>query len=198
LLIRPLHNEKNVIQSLSLGSESAFLLIFDTYYQALGNYIYKITESREATEDIVQDTFIKVWEKREMLVDVDNFSSYLFILCKHKAITHLRKLAKEKSNQLSWSMVYKEESYSIDALSFTEEYNLIIEQAVTKLPPQQQKVYQLGREKNLKYEEIASLMGVSKETVKKHMHLALTFLKKDVKEQINHLTVYILLFRFLS
>lgn len=190
--VRPLHNEKDVLKSLSLGSKSAFLLIFDAYYHALGNYIYKITESRDVTADIVQETFIKVWEKREMFVDVDNFSSYLFILSKHQTLSYLRKIAKEKSNHLSWSKVFTEESYAMDAVTSTQEFTRIIEQSVTKLPPQQQKVYQLGREQNLKYEEIATLMGVSKETVKKHMHLALTFLKKDVKEQINNLVVFIL------
>src|SRR5690606_17681738 len=94
--------------------------------------------------------------------------------------------------QLSILQQMKEESYMMDSASPLEEYNLIIEKAVSKLPPQQQKVYHLSRYEKLKYEEIALRMGISKETVKKHMKLALAFLKQQVKMQIKNMNLGLL------
>ncbi len=74
-----------------------------------------------------------------------------------------------------------------------EEFRLIVEETVSQLPPQQQKVYRLSRDEKLKYEEIAVQMGISKETVKKHMKLALAFLKQRVKAQIEDVAIGLLL-----
>src|SRR5690606_16289187 len=138
-------------------------MLFDFYYQSLGSYIYKVTESREATEEIVQEVFIKIWEKRGMLESIDNFKGYLFVLSKNKTLDHLRKAAEKRTHQLSLIKKSSEESYVIDSIPLIEEYSLIIEEVVSKLPAQQQKVYHLSRHEKLKYEEIAFQMGISKE-----------------------------------
>ena len=168
-------------------------MLFDTYYQSLGLYIFKVTESREAAEDIVQDTFIKVWEKRESLTEIRNFSNYLFILSRNRTLNYLRETAKARENHLIWSKEVLEESYVIDSPSRVEEYNQIVEKAISSLPPQQQKVYRLSRYERMKHEEIASLLGLSKETVKKHMQLALNCLKQNVRSQIDDAVLMVLL-----
>lgn len=191
--LNSIHNEKDILQKVAQGDQQAFTLLFDLYYQNLGTYIYKVTESRELTEEIVQDVFIKIWEKRQILGDIDNFSAFLFVLSKNKTLDYLRKIAKERTRKLSLLKEMDEESYVIDDLSPIDEYSLIIEQTVAKLPQQQQKVYHLSRHEKLKYEEIAQRMGISKETVKKHMQLALTFLKQHVKARIEDVVLGILL-----
>lgn len=186
------HNEKEILNMASEGDERAFTLLFDAYYQRLGGYVYKITESKEAAEEIVQEVFIKIWERREALKEIDSFKAYLFVLSKNRTLDYLRVAAKKRMHQLSVFREMKEESYVIDSPSPVEEYNLIIEQVVAKLPPQQQKVYHLSRHEKLKYEEIATHMGISKETVKKHMQLALAFLKQNVKMEIQNVNLGLL------
>ncbi|MBD1427289.1 RNA polymerase sigma factor [Sphingobacterium arenae] len=193
LNLKPLiHNEKEILNRLAEGDQRAFTMIFDAYYQLLGAYVYKITESKEAAEEIVQEVFIKVWEKREIVGNIDSFKAYLFILSKNKTVDHLRAIAKKRVQQLAVFQQMKEESYVMDSASPLEEYNIIIEKAVSRLPPQQQKVYHLSRYEKLKYEEIALHMGISKETVKKHMQLALAFLKQQVKLQIQNMNLGLL------
>lgn len=180
------HNERELLNKVAKGDQRAFTALFDAYYQRLGAYVYKVTESKEAAEEIVQEVFIKIWERREVLKEIESFKAYLFILSKNRTLDYLRAAAKKRMHQLSVLQEMKEESYVIDSASPVEEYNLIIEQAVAKLPPQQQRVYHLSRYEKLKYEEIAIHMGISKETVKKHMQLALAFLKQQVRMQIQN------------
>ncbi len=189
----PMPNEKDVLLQITKGDQHAFTRLFDAYYKRLAAYIYRVTESKEVTEEIVQDVFIKVWEKRETLDTIDNFSNFLFTISRNKVLNYLRNLAKMRVHQLSWSREHQEDSYVMDGNSLNDEYNLIIEKAISSLPPQQQKVYILSRYEHLKYEEIAVQMGLSKETVKKHMQLALGFLKEHVKRKIEQALILALL-----
>lgn len=77
-----------------------------------------------------------------------------------------------------------------------DEYFDIIDDAVLQLPPQQQTIYHLIRHERLKYDDIALKMGLSKETVRKHMHLALASLKKNVRSKIEQLVVWMIFFNF--
>lgn len=187
-----IHDEKEILNKVAEGDQRAFTVLFDAYYQHLGAYVYKVTESKEVAEEIVQEVFIKIWEKREMLPDIDSFKAYLFVLSKNRTLDHLRTIAKKRMHHLSMMQEMKEESYMMDNVSPIEEYSLIIEKAVARLPPQQQRVYQLSRYEKLKYDEIAAHMGISKETVKKHMKLALAFLKQQVKLQIDNVNLGLL------
>lgn len=193
MALNNIHNEKEILQKISQGDQRAFTLLFDWYYQKLGAYIYKITDSREAAEEVVQAVFVKIWENRNMLINIECFKAYLFVLSKNQTLDYLRNLAKARVRQLSILANVQEDSYTIDDLSPTEEFILIVEEAVSKLSPQQQKVYRLSRQENLKYEEIAVLMGISKETVKKHMKLALALIKKRIQAQVKDVVVGLLL-----
>jgi RNA polymerase sigma-70 factor (ECF subfamily) len=186
------YDEKKLLNKVAEGDQQAFTVLFDAYYQRLGAYVLKVTDSRDATEEIVQEVFIKVWEKREILPTIDSVKAYLFVLSKHRALDYLRMVARKRLQEISLIHEMKEANSLLESSSTTEEYSLIIEKVITELPPQQQRVYQLSRYEKLKYEEIAVLMGISKETVKKHMQCALSFLKKQVKMRIENVGLGVL------
>jgi RNA polymerase sigma-70 factor (family 1) len=190
--LRPLKNEAHLLSLVAKGDQRAFSELFDAYYKQLGEYIFKLTESIEVTEEIVQDVFIKVWLKKETLKELDNFVYYLFILSKNQTLNHLRKKANDKVRQLEWLKQFETETYTIDDNSIAEEYRALIDSAIAKLPPQQKKVYQLSRYERLKHEEIAKILNISPETVKKHMKLALRFIKNELSAQNNTVIVMIL------
>jgi RNA polymerase sigma-70 factor (family 1) len=193
LAIKPLPNETELIKQVACGSERAFTKLFDAYYRQLGEYVVRLTESVELAEEIVQDVFIKIWTKRECLTEIDNFSYYLFIISRNQTYNFLRKKASERVRQLAWEKQFEEEIYELDQVSIEESYRIQIDKAVNKLPPQQQKVYLLSRNERLKYEEIATVLNISAETVKKHMKLALRSIKNSISLENNGVIVLILL-----
>lgn len=192
MALTPVKNEADLLALVAKGDERAFTELFDAYYKPLGEYVYKLTESIEVTEEIVQDVFIKIWLKKEILVELDNFSYYLFILCKNQTLNHLRKKANDKVRQLEWLKQFEEETYTMDNSSVIEEYRVLMDNAIDKLPPQQKKVYKLSREEHLKYEEIAVVLNISPETVKKHIKLALRFIRNELSSQNDAVIVLIL------
>jgi len=190
--LTPVKNEAELLALVAKGDERAFTELFDAYYRQLGEYVYKLTESIEVTEEIVQDVFIKIWLKRETLPELDNFSYYLFILSKNQTLNHLRKKANDKVRQLEWLKQFEEEAYMPDDTPVIEEYRSLIDDAIEKLPPQQKKVYKMSREERLKHEEIAKILDISPETVKKHIKLALRFIKNELSSQNDAVIVLVL------
>jgi RNA polymerase sigma-70 factor (ECF subfamily) len=186
-----------LLAEVAVGNERAFKVLFDGYYNALGEYIYQLTESRDLAQEIVQDCFLKVWVKRSELSGIQNFSNYLFILCRNQAYNALRKKANER-NVLQVFGQMMEGDLSGEGEQSAAEYRRLLDAAIDKLPPQAQKVYLLSRDKRLKYEEIARLLDISSETVKKHIQYANKFIRDDLRGHMNLAVLTVLLTPLLS
>ncbi len=189
---QPVNNIKELLTKVAEGNEKAFRQVFDMYHHQLGEFIMRLAESERITQEIVQDVFLKIWINRSTLAEIDCFKAYLFVVAKNHAFNCLKQIAREKMRQNEWvDSVVRAASIQQD----DEENNVLIsmnkiDEAVSLLPPQQQKVYLLSRMEGMRQQAIASELNISLETVKKHMVLALRFLK-------NHLRANIGLFLFI-
>jgi len=193
MAIAPLSNETELILKISKGDKRAFTILFEGYYKSLAAYIFKLTESMELTEEIVQDVFIKVWLKRETLAEINSFSNYLFILSKNKTLNSLRKQARYCTHFQSLEKELETDIRMEEENDVYEDFRLLIDHAVERLPQQQKRIYQLSRFERLKYEEIAQQLNLSAETVKKHMYLATKTIKEYVHNHMDEVVAYILL-----
>lgn len=169
-----------MLEKVAAGDSAAFRQLFYAYHQRLGSYIFRITESRELTQEIVQDVFLKIWINRAHLEVVGSFESYLFVAARHHALNYLKKLAREKHRQQEWLRSFSGEAEPMEGGEDAGP-EALIEQAIALLPPQQKKVYQLSREQGLQQKDIARELNISLETVKKHMVLAIRSLKDFVR-----------------
>jgi len=128
-------------------------------------------------EDITQDIFVKIWDKREHLTEIEKFGSYLFRMAQNYAINAFRKTAVETA---ALSHLQSEPEYnSTDNYLSEKETSALLHKAISRLSTQQKLVYTLSREEGLKYEEIARRLNVSPSTVKNHMLAALHALRES-------------------
>ncbi|WP_017260120.1 RNA polymerase sigma factor [Pedobacter arcticus] len=198
MAISPLSNETELLLKISKGDKRGFTILFEGYYKSLASYVFKLTESMELTEEIVQDVFIKVWVKRETLPEIRSFSNYLFILSKNKTLNHLRKQARYSAHFQSLEKELETDVRIEEENDLYEDFRLLIDNAIERLPLQQKRVYQLSRFERLKYKEIALQLNLSVETVKKHMYLATKTIKEHVYNHMDEVVTYILLFAIIS
>ena len=184
-------NIKELLIRIAEGDENAFRKIFKAYYNQLGDFIMQIADSERLTQEIVQDVFLKIWINRVMLAEVSCFKAYLFVVARNHAYNCLKQIARERTREKEWvnAVLYSASTNVIDEEDTTIAVNLIKE-AVLMLPPQQQKVYVLSRVNGMRQQEIALQLNISLETVKKHMVLALRFLKNHVR---THTGIFVLL-----
>ena len=174
-------NEETRLQQIALGDEPAFRELVYTYNLQLKTFVFKLTKSNELAEEIVQDVFLKLWLNREILVNVKNFKTFLFVISKNQALNAMRAVLRERNNQKKWQWNNSEQAISQPANENTPAE--LLEKVVERLPPQQKKAWLLSRRHQKKHSEIADIMQVSKETVKKHIQLANSYIIKQLQEQ---------------
>lgn len=173
--------ELELMQQVSRGDERAFAALFSVYQPLLYTYVYRVTKSYELTDEIVQDVFLKIWMSRESLSNITNFKNYLFIVSRNHTINFLKKLAAEGKNKSEYIDYMKSAGDDKDPAAV--HYGTLIDEAINRLPPQQQKVYLLSRHEGLKYADIARELGIAPRTVKSYMKLAIESITAFVGEK---------------
>lgn len=177
---------RNIGQSANrpfFDDEKIFEFIFKAYFPRLMAFARKFIEDREVTEDIIQEVFLKVWEKRKE-IEEETFHSYLFTLARNACLNHIKHQKIAAKYRINLEDKAKEEGlYYADFFSdpfhqtiFTEVQSEI-ERIIDNLPDQTQKVFRLSRFDGLKNPEIANLLDISLRTVEKHNTRALQKIK---------------------
>jgi RNA polymerase sigma-70 factor (ECF subfamily) len=192
------HTDKDLLAQVAMGNENAFATLFHAYHQELADYIFLLTRSMPFTEEIVQDAFTKIWVHRERLAMVSNFRSYLFTISRNHTFNCLRGIAREAVHRKEWTIHFIREAENVTGDNHAERllYYKLIDEAVAQLPPQQQKSYLLSRQKGLGHEEIASQLHLSRETVKRHISLALRAISAYVRSHAGKMIICIAAFFF--
>lgn len=153
--------------------EESFKELFETYLDKVHDYIRAITKSHYLAEEVAQELFLILWKKRNELDHVENRDQYIFRMARNLAINQLKKAALDSTKATEfYTRSVKEGNPVIEQLN---QRNLadLLEQAISTLPPQPQKVYSLSRKQQMNFDEIAAIMGLSRNTVKNHLNKAL-------------------------
>lgn len=187
--------EQTLKEEASKGNQKAFKELFDHYQYKLFQYIFHIVKSREIAEELVMDVFLKLWNGREMLVEIESLNGFLFRVAYTKSIDFFRSAA---GNKRFVDLI--EEQLSIASSSnahndlVSKEYEALLRQAIALLPPKRKMIYEMSRDHNMSHEEIAHKLGISKSTVANTIVEAKQFIKEYLSKDINLLTLLPLLF----
>jgi len=185
-------NQKKLLLELSQGSELAFTKLYNQYKNIVYSTALKITKSKTLAEEVVQDVFLKIWQNHENLAEITNFENYLFIISRNHIFDMIKKIARE-TNLVSDRNYKNRVSDDTDNAIKDDQYNIILNQIIEQLPPQQQKIYKMAKWDGLSHQKIGENLGISTETVKKHMAQALKFVRFKISPYMN-LFMSILLF----
>ena len=165
-------DESELLRQIALGSESAFRVLYLKYYEQLGAYIYQLSDSMEAADEIIQDAFLKIWTNRKALSEVKSFKAYLFVVSKNHALNALKKTLRERKYQQHYNVYYQEviasEMFDLDSITHYK----LLDEAIDQLPSRQKEVFLMSRHERMKYSQIATSLDLSAETVKKYLKLA--------------------------
>ena len=179
---RNLHIDQSELNRIAAGEESAFRLLYDTFHQQVYNQALYYLQSPERASDATQEVFLKLWAKRNVLAEVKDLKSFIFILARNIIISDLRKKVFVQYLDEEASLLQEDTSLPDKQLSFKEAMQ-IVQEAIDHLSPQQKKAYTLSRTEGLSYAEIAKQMDLSPETVKTHIKQALKSLRTYLSER---------------
>lgn len=171
---------KTILYRISLSDEEAFRKLFEHFFPGLLSFASSILKKRCLAEEVVEDVFIKLWEKRDSITVVRNISFYLYKSVRYTSINALIKQKKYNSlslDELGESFVFSCAGSEPDLIS--QENCQKITDAINRLPAKCRLIFWLVKDKRLKYKEVSQVLNISDKTVKNQMNIAFGKLIKD-------------------
>ncbi len=175
-------NDKEVLVRLKSGDETAFEYLYWNYNSYVYNFIHSLIYDSSLTEDLTQNVFLKIWEKRESIDPEQGLSNYLFTIARHYAYKETEKRMKlvfsptVSNDTLDTPDTRTEEK--IDTASLQEYIDTLIEE----LPASRKEIFKLSRQQHLTNKEIALRLSISEKTVENQITNTLRFLKEKLSE----------------
>ncbi len=173
--------EELLIAKLKSGDICAYEYLFNEYYDWLCNYIFKLSGDRSMSKDVVQETLVRLWEKKQEITIKGSLKGYLFKSCHNQFLQQIRKEKRlpDLLDRIRWDTIYntyfeqKEEDVHTKAAMFR------LEELIDKLPPRCKEIFIMNKLERRKYREIAEDMGISIKTVENQMSKALRIIREN-------------------
>jgi RNA polymerase sigma-70 factor (family 1) len=197
-IIPQTYQEHNVLLRLQGGDSDAFLELYNHYHSPLYHYVLRFVKSPAIAEDILQDVFLKIWEIRTRINPDLSFKAYLYRICRNSVFKLLKKIAIDENLRLQVMEQLAQSVSDADLKIRWQQYEQILQAAIGRLSPQRQKVFKLCREEGKTYDEVAAELGISRNTVKEHMVLAMKTIKEHFIQYGNTPPGFILLLLLMS
>src|SRR5437016_4332516 len=157
-------SEKILLKQLASGSHQAFNALFDQYWEPFFRYVYRIVQNREDAEEVAQDFFIHLWNKREDIPELQSVSAYLYTALRNRLLNHL---AKKKYRIISLESAIDAEG-QLPVAEYLERKNTekVIHSMAELLPEKMKNVYMQHQFMGLSIAEIALATGNSEQTIR--------------------------------
>lgn len=190
-----LTNEKKLLTQLAAGSQDAFTALYLHFSPVVYNTLLYFLKTEQDADELLQQLFINVWEKRQQLAGAEDLESYLFMMTRNMVLNHLKKRAREEQFITRYGTRGALPAPDPESGFLQKQYGELLQKAIGTLPQQQQRVYRLAEEEELSYEEIALQLSLSKLTVKKHLELARRQVRAYMRRYLYPLALLLLLCR---
>jgi RNA polymerase sigma-70 factor (family 1) len=164
----------NLIKS---EDEAAFKEIYERYFDVLYVHAYKRLQDKEEAQDVIQEVFTMLWDKRDYIELTSSLPAYLFTAVRNKIFNNLSHKKHASKYTHSLQHFIDQGTCQTDYLARENQLNALIEKEIAALPPKMQEVFSLSRNGYLTHKEIAAELNLSEQTVKKQVHNALRILR---------------------
>lgn len=169
-----------LFEAISNGDEAAFAEYYTGFVDSLVRFLTKIVGNVEEAKEIAQDVFVKLWESRGKVDPDKQLDGFVYTTAKNMALNVIRKRQVHFKYHKERMSSAENADLSADEEIISRETEILIRHVINNMPPQRRKAFEMSRYEGLSYEEIAREMGLSVDTVKTHIRLAL----KDIREAV--------------
>lgn len=178
-----------LLDTLKAGDITAFEMLFRTYYQPLCNYAYTFVQDKDEAEEIVQSTFMSLWEKKQTLEIRTAVRPYLYAMVRNACLNVLKHEKVKKEHVEVQLAIGERSTESVARTVMASELETRIAEAMDALPEQCRLVFKLSRFEELKYAEIADQLNISVKTVENHMGKALRIMREQLRDYLPLLVI---------
>lgn len=177
--VRPLFQNKTNHQDVV----AEFKKLYHIYWERLFLQIIRILPNEDEAADIVQQTFVNLWEIRDRIPQINNLKSFVFIMARNLAFKRLKENMRDENYRNSQAAHYCSHASITENQVEFRELSLLMEACIQKLPHRMKEVFLLSRKSDLSHAEIAEQLNISHATVKKQISNALKILRVNIQNQ---------------
>lgn len=173
------------IEKLRSGDKGCFEALFKQYYVPLTDYAYRILHDREEAQDVVQDVFCKLWDKREGMDIRCSLNAYLYKMVYTACMASIRhqKVVQEYATKEALDLYFQEvmQTPESELNLINKDLRYFIDEAVAQLPPRCREIFVLAQMEHRSHQEIAEQLNLSPKTVENQLAIAMVKLRKDLE-----------------
>ena len=173
------YSDEGLLKLLKQQELGAFEEIYLRYWKKLYSAAFRRVQSRETSEEIVQDIFTSLWLNRHD-ISVEKLSAYLFAAVKYKIINYLEKEMSRRTYAEAQGVTLAVDN-STEETVLLNEFSQALEKEIQKLPPKRQQIFKMSRQEHLSIKQVASNLGISEKTAENQLGKALKVLKLNLK-----------------
>ncbi len=174
----------DILLAIRQGNERVFETVFRKYYQSLCNYACGILKDMDDAEEVVQSIFLKFWEQRESIEINVSLKSYLYRAVHNTCLNRLKHLKIQEVHKLYVGNYYEENHDSATEMMDKTDLESRISNALEKLPEQCRLIFKMSRFEELKYQEIADILGLSIKTIENQIGKALKIMRAELADYL--------------
>ncbi|MDP4261736.1 MAG: sigma-70 family RNA polymerase sigma factor [Bacteroidota bacterium] len=165
----PLYNEPWLVQEMQAGSEDAFTTLYRHYSPQLYINILKMIRDPALAEEMVQELFTRIWQKRESNSITESFAGYVYKAAQNLVHDFFRKVQRDRLLMERFRALTGEYYEHIEETFDHQQLSVVLKNAIDQLSPQQKKVYELVKIEGCTYRKAAEIMGISAFTIKEYL-----------------------------
>lgn len=172
--------DDEVMAAVQAGETLALSELVRRFWTPLVSYAFRLLENVDGAEDVVQETFARVWERRAEWRSTGSVKAFLYVIARRLALNETRRIRRRR-------FFFRRHRQELDAFSsptdsdFDDDMRAAVNAAVAALPARQREIFVLARYHRLSHAEIAETLGISRATVSNHMTAALKRLRRELK-----------------
>lgn len=176
-------SNSTLIDKVNFDERKGFALIYQQYWEDLYRFIIRILPDEDETKDVVQQSFISLWEARERISELKSIKAFLFVIARNIAFKQLKIKLRHNEFIDEYVHYFAEVSNALEAHLDTKDLKTLLQEEINRLPEKMREVFILSREEHLSYKEIAERLNISDKTVKKQISNALKLLRCKVDSE---------------
>lgn len=177
-------DEKALIEGLKSGSEPCYNRLYKLWVSRLYRFVYGYVKSESITDDIVQETFLRIWTHRSELNPELSFKSYLFTISYHLLLKELRRQVQNPlvGEYISYvTQLHTSDEITERAVEF-DQFEEALQRAKMKLTPRQREIFELNKEQSLSISNIAEKFSITEQVVRNQLSAALKVIRKELTD----------------
>ena len=174
------NDQRKWLSKIRAGDEQAFEALFKEYYSLLSRFVWRYIKSKAIAEELVQEVFADVWERRKELEPTGSIRSYLYQAAKHRALDYLKHQEVQQEYDPKWMEEKELPTINFEDPRREKQVRNAIKKEIEELPSRSKMTYKLHRHDGLTYKEIANVVGGTEHSVRYDWRVARAWLKREL------------------